>query len=41
VDNDMTKGDCILETSKGDIDISISNQMKEIKELIISILNNE
>jgi flagellar assembly protein FliH len=41
VDNDMAKGDCILETSKGDINISISDQMKEIKELIISILNNE
>jgi len=41
VDNDMNKGDCILETSKGDVDISISNQLEEIKELIISILNNE
>lgn len=41
VDNDMAKGDCILETSKGDINIGISDQMKEIKELIISILNNE
>ncbi len=41
VDNDMSKGDCILETSKGDIDISIENQLKEIKEFIISILNNE
>ena len=37
----MNKGDCILETSKGDVDISISNQLEEIKELIISILNNE
>ena len=41
VDNDMVKGDCILETSKGDVDVSINNQLKEIKELIVSILNNE
>lgn len=41
VDNDMAKGDCILETNKGDINIGISSQMKEIKELILSILNNE
>lgn len=41
IDNDMEKGDCILETSKGDVDVSVGQQLKEIRELIISILNNE
>lgn len=41
INSDMSKGECMLETSKGNIDVSISNQLREVKELIISILNNE
>lgn len=41
VNSDMVKGDCILETSKGNIDVSVDNQLEEIKDLIMSILNNE
>jgi flagellar assembly protein FliH len=35
------KGDCILETSKGNIDVSITNQLEEVRELLTTILNNE
>lgn len=41
VNSDMVKGDCILETSKGNVDVSIKNQLDEVRDLIISILNNE
>jgi len=40
-DVSLKKGDCILETSKGSIDVSIRNQLEEVKELLTSILNNE
>lgn len=40
-DINLSKGDCILETSKGNIDISIKDQMSEVKELLTTILNNE
>lgn len=40
-DINMSKGDCILETSKGSIDISIKNQIEEVRELLNTILNNE
>ncbi|NLV89701.1 MAG: hypothetical protein GX021_10125 [Tissierellia bacterium] len=40
-DMSLEKGDCILETSKGSIDVSIKNQLEEVKELLTSILNNE
>lgn len=40
-DISLEKGDCILETSKGNIDVSIKNQLEEVKELLITILNNE
>lgn len=41
LNSDMEKGDCILETSKGNIDVSLNNQISEIKELLYTILNNE
>lgn len=41
VSSDMEKGDCILETSKGAVDVSINKQLEEVKELLINILNNE
>lgn len=40
-DMSLNKGDCILETSKGSIDVSLKNQLDEVKELLTSILNNE
>lgn len=40
-DISLDKGDCILETSKGNIDVSIKNQLEEVKELLTTILNNE
>lgn len=40
-DISLEKGDCILETSKGNIDVSIKNQLEEVKELLTTILNNE
>lgn len=41
VNSEMQKGDCILETSKGNIDVSLNNQLEEIKEFLYTILNNE
>lgn len=40
---DMTfeKGDCVIETSKGNIDVSLKNQLEEVEELLTTILNNE
>ncbi|WMM26624.1 FliH/SctL family protein [Tissierella sp. MB52-C2] len=40
-DISLVKGDCILETSKGNIDASLENQLEEVKELLTTILNNE
>ncbi len=40
-DISLEKGDCILETSKGNIDVSLKNQLDEVKELLTTILNNE
>lgn len=40
-DMSFEKGDCIIETSKGNIDASLKNQVEEVKELITTILNNE
>lgn len=40
-DINLGKGDCILETAKGNIDLSIKDQLKEVKELLTTILNNE
>lgn len=41
INDDMEKGDCILETSKGNIDVSLRNQINEVKDLLYTILNNE
>ena len=40
-DINLNKGDCILETSKGNIDVSLKNQLEEVKELLNTILDNE
>jgi len=41
INSDMKKGDCVLETSKGNIDVSLRGQLSEIKDLLYTILNNE
>ena len=41
INSDMKKGDCILETSKGSVDVSIDNQLDEVKDLLTTILSNE
>jgi len=40
-DMSFGKGDCVLETSKGNIDVSLKNQLDEVKDLLRTILNNE
>lgn len=40
-DINLQKGDCILETAKGNIDISIKDQLNEVRDLLTTILNNE
>ena len=37
----MKKGDCKLETSKGNVDVSIENQLEELKDLLTTILSDE
>lgn len=41
VNSEMQKGDCILETSKGNIDVSLNSQLEEIRDFLYTILNNE
>lgn len=40
-DSTMQKGDCILETPKGNVDVSLRNQLSEVREILYSVLNNE
>lgn len=40
-DATMDKGDCILETPKGNVDASLKNQLSEVREILYSVLNNE
>ena len=37
----MKKGDCIIETSMGSVDVGINNQLDEIRDLLNNILSNE
>lgn len=41
INSDMKKGDCIIETSKGSVDVSVENQLSEIRDLLKTILSNE
>ncbi|MEY8303197.1 FliH/SctL family protein [Anaerosalibacter bizertensis] len=41
VDSNLSKGDCIIETNKGSVDVSIDYQVNEIKELLNNILHSE
>ncbi|RKD34434.1 FliH/SctL family protein [Thermohalobacter berrensis] len=41
LDNNLARGDCIIETSKGNADISLSTQIEEMKNLLYNLLNGE
>jgi flagellar assembly protein FliH len=41
VDSNLGKGDCIIETSKGSVDVSLTNQINEVKKLLNNILSSE
>lgn len=41
VNSDMKKGDCMIETSMGSVDVGINNQLDEVKDLLNNILSNE
>ncbi|MBW4828680.1 MAG: hypothetical protein KZY61_05950 [Clostridiaceae bacterium] len=41
IDSNLSKGDCIIETNKGSVDVSIDYQVKEMKELLNNILHSE
>ena len=41
VNSDMKKGDCMIETSMGSVDVSINSQLEEVKDLLVNILSNE
>lgn len=41
VDNNLSKGDCIIETSSGSVDMSIKDQVDKVKVLLNTILSSE
>ena len=41
VDNNLNKGDCIIETSSGSVDMSIKDQVDKVKALLNTILSSE
>lgn len=41
VDNNLSKGDCIIETSSGSVDMSIKDQVDKVKALLNTILSSE
>lgn len=41
IDSNLEQGDCIIESSKGDIDVSVDTQLKNIEESIKAILDSE
>lgn len=41
INSDMKKGDCMIETSMGSVDVGINNQLDEVKDLLNNILSNE
>ena len=41
LDNNLNKGDCIIETSKGNVDVSIDYQIEKVQELLNNILHSE
>ena len=40
-DNNLKKGDCVIETSSGNVDMSIMDQVDKVKELLNNILSSE
>lgn len=40
-DYNMQRGDCIIETSKGNIDVSLSKQLGELRFFLLEMLNRE
>ena len=41
MDSNLEKGDCIIESSKGDIDVSVDTQLKNIEESVRTLLDSE
>ncbi|WP_416198045.1 MAG: FliH domain-containing protein [Sporanaerobacter sp.] len=41
LDSSLNKGDCIIETASGSVDVSIKDQVEEVKQLLNDILNSE
>lgn len=41
IDNKLEKGDCIIETDKGSVDVSVKSQLEEMKEILYNLLNSE
>lgn len=41
VDSNLEKGDCIIESSKGNVDVSIDTQMKIVEEELKDLLDSE
>lgn len=41
INSDMEKGDCMIETSMGSVDVGIRSQMEEVEDLLLNILSNE
>lgn len=41
VDNNLSKGGCIVESTSGNVDASINVQIKEMKKTILNLLNGE
>jgi len=40
-DSNLKKGDCIIETSSGNVDMSVQDQVEKVKELLNNILISE
>ncbi|NMA87261.1 MAG: hypothetical protein GX968_08060 [Tissierellia bacterium] len=41
VSSDMKKGDCMIETSMGSVDVGVNTQLQEVEDLLKNILSNE
>lgn len=41
INSDMKKGDCMLETTMGSVDVGLQSQLDEVKDLLTNILSNE
>lgn len=41
IDSTLSKGGCIIEGSKGNVDVSVGTQIEEMKKLLTTLLNSE